>query len=276
MMDAQEESRYGQVAPRRYYGKYAGLVTANDPPDDGTPHRGQVMVQVPGILEETPDGEGNQALAVLAAPAFLPGFFFVPDVKAQVWVEFVAGDINFPIWTGVWYPDNQSPKAIDPSQPTQPGSAPTLDQKIIRTRSGQVIQLEDTDSGEQTVIKDEKNGNAVTLDKDGITLEATASGAKVTLQFGSSSPTATLVVQDQTLTLTAGGSNGATVVIDASKNTVTLAAGGSSGSSITIDASAGVTLKCGSQNQVSIGSTNIQLAAGGVTATLGNGTMDVS
>lgn len=165
----------------RHYGKYAGVVVENGPPPGGGGHRGQLKVKVPGILEETSDGAGNQPIEVLAAPAFLPGCFFVPDAGAQVWVEFVAGDINFPIWTGVWYPDDKAPQAAG-------GDAATENQKVIRTRSGQVITFDDADGSEKTVIKDEKNGNTVTLDPGGITIEASSSGS-LTLKLGQSTIT---------------------------------------------------------------------------------------
>ena len=165
--------------PQRYYGKYAGLVTDNAAPSSGS-HLGQIKIQVPGILEETPDGSSHQPIEVLAAPAFLPGFFFVPEIGAPVWAEFVAGDINYPIWTGVWYPDDKTPKAIDAGKPNDAGSAPTLDQKVIRTKSGQVIQLDDTSGSEQLVVKDEKNGNALTFSSSGIVLEDAKNKNKIT------------------------------------------------------------------------------------------------
>jgi hypothetical protein len=247
----------GHGSPRRYYGKYAGLVTDNGPPSDGSAHRGQVKVKVPGILEETPGGNGNRPIEVIAAPAFLPGYFFVPENQAPVWVEFVAGDINYPIWTGVWYPDDAPPKVIDAGQPTQAGDAPTLDQKVIRTRSGQVIQLDDTSGSEQLVVKDEKNGNTVTLDSSGVTVWATASGGSLTVKFGGGQKaTASVVVQDNNIQLLAGDS--------------------SSGSSITIDASDGVTIKCGANNQIVVASDALTLKTSGVHVKVDSSKMDVS
>lgn len=203
--------------PQRYYGKYAGLVTDNSAPSSGS-HLGQVKVKVPGILEETPDGNGHQPIEVLAAPAFLPGFFFVPEVEAPVWVEFVAGDINHPIWTGVWYPEDATPKAIDAGAPKQAGSAPTLDQKIIRTRSGHVIQLDDADGGEQLVVKDEKNGNAITFSASGITIEDATNKNKITFDANG----ITLKCgDDNQITLTSSQiqmkTSGVTVTIDSTK-----------------------------------------------------------
>jgi uncharacterized protein involved in type VI secretion and phage assembly len=218
--------------PQRHYGKYAGLVTDNAAPSSGS-HLGQVKVKVLGILEETSDGNSHQPIEVLAAPAFLPGFFFVPEKDAPVWVEFVAGDINHPIWTGVWYPDDATPKAIDAGQPTQAGSAPTLDQKVIRTKSGQVIQLDDTDGSEQLVVKDEKNGNAVTFSSSGIAIEDATNKNKIT--FDSNGITLKSG-DDNQITITSSQiqmkTSGVTVTIDSSKMEMK-----TSGVTVTIDSS---------------------------------------
>ena len=157
---------------RRYYGKYPGLVRDNLAPDGA--HRGRIKVQVPGILEEgTPDGGGSKPLEVYADPCFMPGFFFIPEPGAQVWVEFVAGDINTPIWTGVWYPRDTTPQTFD-------GAAPTETQKIIRTVSGQQIQLDDTGGDEKLVIQDGVNQNVLTMNADGLTLQRGDSRVKLT------------------------------------------------------------------------------------------------
>lgn len=108
-------------SPRKYFGKYPGVVVASAGNDDATNAsvaRGEVKVQVPGISEETPDGKNMRPYEAFAAPCFPPGFFFVPEPGAHVWVEFAAGDINHPIWTGVWYPKESVPKTHDKKDPT--------------------------------------------------------------------------------------------------------------------------------------------------------------
>ena len=157
----------------KYFGKYPGLVLQNEPPDDGTHHRGEITVQVPGILEETADGTDNQALEVIARPCFLPGFFFIPKIGDQVWVEFAAGDINSPLWTGVWYPDDAAPQTAEPAAPDQ-------DQKVIRTASGHVITLDDKDQDEKIVLH-HKTGASIQMDKDGNVLIANQNGSFVFL-----------------------------------------------------------------------------------------------
>jgi len=222
------------TAGRRYYGKYAGVVTDNAA-QPGEDHRGIITVQVSGILEETPDGSASQPIEVLAAPAFLPGFFFIPEKQAPVWVEFVAGDINFPIWTGVWYPAGAVPK--DSSD-----AAPDENAKVIRTPSGQVIHLSDASGSEQTVIKDGKNGNTVTLDSSGVTVACLAgsSGATNTVTLDSSGVT---VQSLQSQTTSAGSikmdSSGVTITFGTPASTIQI---GSSGISITAAAGMATTI----------------------------------
>lgn len=174
MFEAERDPQRSETSPARYYGKYAGLVIDNEAPEGGA-HRGQLKVRVPGILEETPDGGSSQPIEVLATPSFPPGFFFIPERDAQVWVEFVAGDINFPLWTGAWYPADATPKNTE-------GQDPTEKQKLIRTAAGHVVQFDDTSDGEKIVIKDGKSGNLITLDSNGTTLEHPDGGARLLLK----------------------------------------------------------------------------------------------
>lgn len=158
----------------KYYGKYPGVViddTGNStyPLTEDERKRGELWVRVPGILEEppddnSPDGADPQGLEVIAKPCFPPGFFYVPEPGAHVWVEFAAGDINTPIWSGVWYPSNAIP-------PTVADSTPTRAQKVIRTGSGHVVQIDDTGDEEKIVIK-HTSGAQIQIDKNGSILLA--------------------------------------------------------------------------------------------------------
>lgn len=171
MFETGTDVRDPRRAVEKYYGKYPGLVFQNTSPD-GEAHRGDLVVDVPGILEETPDGSGQRPIRVVARPCFLPGFFFIPEVGAQVWVEFVAGDINHPIWTGVWYPEDAAPQTTE-------GEGPTEFQKVIRTASGHVIQVEDTNGHEAIVIR-HKTGSTVEMDRDGrITITDTGNDTSI-------------------------------------------------------------------------------------------------
>ena len=168
----------GQRPADRFYGKYPGLVLANEPREDEQEnpdgiHLGELCVEVPGILEETPDGEGEQPIQVWARPCFHPGFFFIPEVGAQVWVEFLAGDVNSPVWTGVWYPVAATPQTVAAEPPNR-------FQKVIRTASGHVVQLEDTEDGEKIVIT-HHGGAVIQIDAEGSVLLANQNGSFVSL-----------------------------------------------------------------------------------------------
>lgn len=158
-LEAQDQRNEAQT----HFGKYPGLVLNNSVPDDVSDygaHRGELLVQVSGILEESPGGAGQRPVEVWAKPSFISGFFFVPEIGSQVWVEFVAGDISAPIWTGVWYPKDAAPDRVE-------GEKPTEFQKVIRTASGHVMELDD--DGSKILILD-ANGNQFTVDEDGITI----------------------------------------------------------------------------------------------------------
>ena len=178
MLDSRPaDARGSRAAPQRFYGKYPAIVMEEEPEEDALA-RGELLVQVPGILEENEDGSAQQPIEVIAKPCFPPGFFFIPEAETRVWVEFAAGDINSPIWTGVWYPDDLvTQTAFD--------EAPTRTQKIIRTAAGHVVQLDDTEDDEKIIVR-HKLDSRITIDaeghitiehKDGMTIELTADNA---------------------------------------------------------------------------------------------------
>lgn len=208
---------------RKYYGKYPAVVVSNGAPEDGSDHRGEVRVQVLGILEEDPSGNGERPLEVTAKPCLPPGFFFVPEPQDHLWVEFAAGDVDSPLWSGVWYPDDAPPQTPD-------GDPPTEHQKIIRTAKGHVLLLDDTDGGEQIVLLDGPNGNRITCDQDGVLVED-ANGNSITL---SADGIELADANGNGLTMDSSGvvleaSSGRKVQIDASSVKVSDATGGTQG-----------------------------------------------
>lgn len=84
---------------RRYYGKYRGMVMQPFDPQTG----GRVVASV------TVGGVPLQVVADACMPFGGPGMglFGVPPAGAGVWIEFVEGDLNKPVWSGCWWPDGQ-------------------------------------------------------------------------------------------------------------------------------------------------------------------------
>jgi hypothetical protein len=76
----------------RFYGKYRGMVVNNVDPMQ----QGRIQASVPAV---------SQVLSTWALPCVpitgrQQGVFIVPQVGANVWIEYEAGDPQFPIWSG--------------------------------------------------------------------------------------------------------------------------------------------------------------------------------
>ncbi|HEU4421775.1 MAG TPA: phage baseplate assembly protein V [Pilimelia sp.] len=86
----------------KYFGKYRGKVANNVDPM----LQGRIQVTCPAVL-----GDGQLSWALPSSPYAGPGvgFFAVPPNGANVWVEFEAGDPDYPIWTGGFWDAGQAP-----------------------------------------------------------------------------------------------------------------------------------------------------------------------
>ena len=182
---------------RRYYGKYRGIVVNVEDP----PTLGRVKCRVPEVL-------GN-LVTDWATPTDIPygglpesGDFVVPEVGSGVFVEFESGDVNRPLYGGVWYgqpsgkapeppqltrdtgktkfsddPSTKSPKgddkftSADCSQQEQPKSpaAPRYPfNRVIKTKNnGITIEIDDTPGKGRVQIWHGPSKSWFELDKDG-------------------------------------------------------------------------------------------------------------
>ena len=90
---------------KQYFGKYRGKIENNLDPM----LQGRVQVSSPAVL-----GEGTMAWAMPCAPygGSGVGFFAIPPVGANVWVEFESGDPDYPIWSGCFWGTGEAPDAL--------------------------------------------------------------------------------------------------------------------------------------------------------------------
>jgi len=109
----------------QYFGKYRGKVVNNMDPNG----LGRVQVSVPAVL-----GEGQMSWAMPCSPyaGSSVGFFAVPPVDANVWVEFEGGDSNYPIVAGCFWGSSEVP-----------ASPATAFKKVIKT-DAVTLTLDDT------------------------------------------------------------------------------------------------------------------------------------
>jgi hypothetical protein len=126
-----------------YFGKYRGHVTDNADPDN----RGRLRAAVPHLLGDEPLGWALPAFTYGGAPE--QGFFVIPEVGADVWIEFERGNLDFPVWTGAWFASGAVPESAQPAQ------------KVLKTKSGHKVVLDD-DGGSLAIT--DSNGNSITMD----------------------------------------------------------------------------------------------------------------
>lgn len=84
-----------------YYGKYRGRVVNNTDPL----MMGRLTVFVPDVS----DFPLGWAMPCVPYAGKNVGFFAVPPISANVWVEFEGGDLSFPIWTGCFWGEGEMP-----------------------------------------------------------------------------------------------------------------------------------------------------------------------
>lgn len=90
------------MAKINYYGKYRAKVqNVNDPEK-----RGRIRVLCPKVLGES---VSNWCEPCVPVAYNFGGDFAIPKVGETVWVEFEAGDVNKPIYTGGWWSTNSTP-----------------------------------------------------------------------------------------------------------------------------------------------------------------------
>jgi uncharacterized protein involved in type VI secretion and phage assembly len=125
----------------KHYGKFRGIVVDNEDPNN----QGRIKAKVPAVLQEVPTGWAYPA-APYAGPGI--GVWTVPPNGAGVWIEFEAGDVANPIWTGCWWAGEQRPEDSSGSK-----AAPSL--KIVRSEKGLMVTLDDD---AQTISLSDANG----------------------------------------------------------------------------------------------------------------------
>lgn len=136
-----------ETRTERHYGKHRGLVTDNNDPKN----LGRLKARVPEAL-----GEVDTGWALPAAPyaGGRQGFYAVPPVGAGVWIEFEAGEVSRPIWSGCWWGDDQLPQ-------DESGTSATPPLKILRGGQGMLVALDD--DAQTVTLSDSGGSNLVTI-----------------------------------------------------------------------------------------------------------------
>ncbi len=133
---------------KKFLGKFRGKVENNVDPMQ----LGRIQASVPAVL-----GEGKMSWAMPCVPyaGNAVGFFAIPPVGANVWVEFEGGDPDYPVWSGCFWGSGEVP--------AQPAVA---EMKVLKTDTG-TITVNDT-PGAGGITIETATGMKIVINTQGI------------------------------------------------------------------------------------------------------------
>lgn len=137
-----------QNAAGRIYGAVVGIVTNNQDPDG----MGRVKVKFPWMSDQN---ESHWARVSTLMGGNDRGVYFLPEVEDEVLVVFEQGNVHFPyILGGLWNGKDNPPTT---------NSDGNNDVRVIKSRSGHIIRLNDKE-GKETIEIMDKKGNSIVID----------------------------------------------------------------------------------------------------------------
>lgn len=145
-----------------FYGKYRGKVIDNKDPLK----RGRLLTIVPAISDH--DLTWAEPCTPYAGPKL--GWYVMPPVGANVWIEFERGDVDYPIWVGCFWGNDEKngvpPDAGDPKIKVFQTEKMKL---VLDDRAARLTALVETDKGQMSLVLD-TTGVVVTADMVTITV----------------------------------------------------------------------------------------------------------
>lgn len=164
-----EEARSGRI-----HGVVIGVVTNNQDPDK----MGRVKVKFPW-LSDVDESWWARIAAPMAGKQ--RGAYFLPEVNDEVLVAFEHGDVRFPYVLGALWNGQDAPPITN--------SDGKNNIRMIQSRSGHVVKLNDEDGKETIEIIDKSQKNSIVIDtsKNTVTItsdkDITLSASKGTIKL---------------------------------------------------------------------------------------------
>lgn len=157
------------VAPQRrdrMTGLAVGLVDNNKDPDE----MGRVRVKFPW-LSDTDVSTWARISAPMAGND--RGFLYLPEVGDEVLVGFELGDVHRPfIVGGLWNGKDKPP--MNASQAV--GGNGAVNKRVLKSRSGHIVTLDDTDGSEAITIVDKTGNNKIVINSSNNSMEIKVDG----------------------------------------------------------------------------------------------------
>ncbi|MEM1177005.1 MAG: phage baseplate assembly protein V [Acidobacteriota bacterium] len=245
-------------APGRFYGKYRGEVIENDDLEA----RGRILAIVPAI----PGSLLNWAMPCVPYGGEAVGFYSIPPIGANVWIEFEGGNPSYPIWSGCFWEEGEFPEpmALDPAD------APLV--KMWRTAFSTFV-MNDTPAEGGIIL--ETSEPAVEV-PDPITMTFSTLGVEINCGISqmlmSPEEGITLTVGDSTILINEEGitMNGPAIQIEADANINATA-----GAAVEIEGGGDVSVTAGGAAEVTAGG-DVSIAAAGAAEVSAAGDVAVS
>jgi uncharacterized protein involved in type VI secretion and phage assembly len=150
-----------QQGSGKTYGVAVGIVTNNQDSDK----MGRVKVKFPWLSD---DQESWWARIATPMAGGSRGVYFLPEVGDEVLVAFEHGDVRFPYVVGsLWNGKDAPPTTNDDGQNNI---------REMRSRSGHIIRLDDTDGDEKIEILDKTGNNSLTIASSDNSITLTCNG----------------------------------------------------------------------------------------------------
>jgi len=153
----------GLLTPRdqgtRFYGVTVGVVTNNQDPDK----LGRVKVHFPWLSQED---ESSWARVLSPMAGRDRGLYCLPEVDDEVLVAFEHGQVEFPYILGALWNGKDIPPETNADGKN--------DKRVLKSRSGHVIRLDDSSDQAKIEVIDKTGNNKVVIDasKNTITIQA--------------------------------------------------------------------------------------------------------
>lgn len=241
----------------RYFGKYRGKVVENVDPMV----MGRILASVPAV----PSVKSTWAMPCVPYAGPQVGFYTMPPIGANVWIEFEGGDPNYPIWVGCFWSEGELPLEAPPEM------------KVFKTEFNTFILNDTPEEGGMTLtsIPDCVDDLcSLTFDAEGIQLKIPESSIDMTTgtisaTTGNISMTAEEGIEAKAtadISLTAEGAISSTAsgdITEKATGAVNVSAGG--------DAS----FKAGGATEVSAGG-DVSVSGGGAAEVTGGGDLTLS
>jgi uncharacterized protein involved in type VI secretion and phage assembly len=132
----------------KFFGVVVGIVTNNQDPDK----MARVRVKFPWLSD---DHESWWARIATPMAGSGRGAYFMPEVNDEVLVAFEHGDVRSPYILGALWNGQDSPPASNDDGKNNI--------RLVHSRSGHLIRLDDTDGDEKIEIIDKKGRNKITI-----------------------------------------------------------------------------------------------------------------